>query len=325
LDSPSLLTIYAIISAVKTILAVDVGGTQIRVAVYPELGTEPIQQKRITTCGEGSAVERLIGLVRELWPTGHEVLAISVGAPGQVDPDEGMIIAAPNIAGWTNLYLKRKLEEYFLVPVFLNNDANLGALGEWKFGAAQGHQNVFYITISTGIGGGVILDNHLLLGQRGLATEVGHVVIMPDGPRCGCGKQGHLEAFASGTAIANYYNQERDKGRQAALPALPRPSAKEIGIAAQNGDSLALEAFWRAGHYMGIGMANYLHLFNPSIIVIGGGVSRIGEIYWKPMREAMEEQVLSKDYIRDLAIVPAALGDNCGLLGALALAQSALK
>ncbi len=260
----------------NTIIAVDVGGTQIRVAVYPEQGTEPIQQKRITTCGEGSAVERLIGLLRELWPAGHEVLAISVGAPGQVDPERGMIIAAPNIAGWTNLHLRQELADCFEVPVYLNNDANLAALGEWKYGAAQGHANVFYITISTGIGGGVILDNHLLLGLRGLATEVGHVVIEPDGPLCGCGKQGHLEAFASGTAIANFYNQEREKGRPASLPAVPRPSAKEIVKAAQAGDGLAQEAFWRAGHYMGIGLANYLHLFNPSIIVIGGGVSRSG-------------------------------------------------
>jgi glucokinase len=310
---------------VKTIIAVDVGGTQIRVAVYPELGTKPIHQKRIKTCGEGTAVERMTGLLKELWPTGHEVQAISLGAPGQVDPEAGVIIAAPNIAGWVELPLKRKMEEIFNVPVFLNNDANVAALGEWKYGAARGHANVFYITISTGIGGGVILDNHLLLGQRGLGTEVGHVVIMPDGPLCGCGKRGHIEAFASGTGIANYYNQERDKGRPATLPALPRPSAKEIGIAAQAGDPLALEAFWRAGHFMGIGLANYLHLFNPSIIVIGGGVSRVGEIYWKPMREAMEAEVLSQEYTRDLTIVPAALGDDCGLLGALALAHSVLK
>jgi glucokinase len=310
---------------VNTIIAADIGGTQIRVAVYPEDSTEPLRQERIPTQGTGTPVERLISLVRQLWPEGHQVLAISAGAPGQVDPEAGLIFSAPNIPGWEELPLKRELEDCFHVPAFLNNDANLAALGEWRFGAARGHHNVFYITISTGIGGGVILNDHLLLGQRGLATEVGHVVIQPDGPLCGCGQRGHLESFSSGTAIANYFFEELAKGRHSSLPAEPRPTARDIARAANAGDELALEAYQRAGHYMGIGMANYLHLFNPSIIVIGGGVSRSGEIYWQPMRASMEEHVLFKEYTRDLLLVPAALEDNCGLLGALALAQTVLK
>ena len=146
----------------KTIIAVDIGGTQLRVAVYPAHGIEPIVQKRIPTVGPGTAVERLIGLIKELWPEGHEVLAISAGVPGQVDPEAGVIIAAPNIEGWVDVHLRRELEDNFHVPAFLNNDANLAALGEWRFGAAQGHHNLVYITVSTGIGGGVILNDHLL-------------------------------------------------------------------------------------------------------------------------------------------------------------------
>ena len=309
----------------KTIIAVDIGGTQLRVAVYPLHGIVPNRQKRISTTGPGSAVERLISLIKELWPEGDEVLAISAGAPGQVDPVAGVIVAAPNIAGWVDVHLKSELEECFHVPVYLNNDANLAALGEWRFGAAQGHHDIFYMTVSTGIGGGVILDDHLLLGIHGLATEVGHVVISPDGPPCSCGKRGHLEAFSSGTAIANYFNNECKKGRTSSLPSDCAHNAKEIAAAAQAGDPLALEAFQRAVKYLGICLANYLHLFNPSIVVIGGGVSRSGDFFWKPLRDTIDQFVLSDSYTKNLKIVPAALGDDCGLLGALALAHTNLN
>lgn len=308
-----------------TYIAVDIGGTQLRVAVYPESGIEPIQQKRIPTYGKGTPVERLIGLIRELWPVAGRVLAISAGAPGQIDPGAGLVITAPNIKGWNHLQLRKELADCFKAPVFLNNDANLAALGEWRYGAALGHHNVIYITISTGIGGGVIMDDHLLLGQRGLATEIGHVVILPEGPICGCGQRGHLEALASGTGIANFFHEQLALGRVTSLPSDPCPSAREIGKAAALGDPLAVEAFKRAAYYMGMGLANYLHLFNPSIVVIGGGVSRAGEFFWKDIRESMEAHVLFNEYTRDLTLVPAALGDDCGLLGALALAHTKIE
>ncbi len=253
------------------------------------------------------------------------MLAISAGAPGQVDPEAGVIIAAPNIAGWVDLHLQRELEENFHVPAYLNNDANLAALGEWRFGAAQGHQDVFYMTVSTGIGGGVTLNDRLLLGKHGLATEVGHVVIMPDGPMCGCGQRGHLEAFSSGTGIAHYFNDELKNGRSSSLAPGSLHTAKEIAEAARAGDSLALAAFKRAGYYLGIGVANYLHLFNPSIVVIGGGVSHSGDFFWNTMRETIDQFVLSTAYTKDLEILQAALADDCGLLGALAMAHTHLK
>ncbi len=307
-----------------TYIAIDIGGTQIRVAVYPQSDNQPICEQRIPTLGEGSPLERMIGLIRDLWPAQGRVLAISAGAPGQVDPDAGIMVKAPNIAGWVDLNLRKELEDRFHVPAFINNDANIAALGEWRFGAARGHHNVVYVTVSTGIGGGVIMDDHLLLGQHGLATEIGHVVILPDGPLCGCGKRGHLEAISSGTGIANYFNEQVALGRPTQLKVDHRPTAKDIGQAAVAGDALALEAFQRAAHFLGIGMANYLHLFNPSIVVIGGGVSRVGEFFWQGMRAAMQAEVLVPMYLQGLKIVPAELGDNCGLLGALALAQTKL-
>ncbi len=166
-------------------------------------------------------------------------MAISAGAPGQIDPAAGLVISAPNIKGWDNLHLRDELTACFQVPAYLNNDANLAALGEWKYGAAMDHHNVIYITISTGIGGGIIMDDHLLLGQRGLGTEIGHVVILPEGPLCSCGQHGHLEALSSGTAIASYFNEQLASGRISSLPAEPRPSAREISKAVLQGDRIS--------------------------------------------------------------------------------------
>ncbi|HEX9028398.1 MAG TPA: ROK family protein, partial [Anaerolineales bacterium] len=201
----------------------------------------------------------------------------------------------------------------------LGNDANLAALGEYRFGAGQGHHDLMYLTISTGIGGGVIVRDKLMLGAWGLAAELGHVTIDPNGPRCGCGHLGHLEAYSSGTAIAAYVLVELLRGVPSALSTDPPPTTVEIAAAAEAGDPLSLEAFARAGKYLGIGLGNYLHIFNPSIVIFGGGVSRSGTLLFDPMKACLAGEVLSSAYIQNLIITTAALGDDAGLLGALAL------
>jgi glucokinase len=307
-----------------TYIAVDVGGTHIRVAVYPTEGIEPLQVKRIHTTGKKETpADRLSDLIAELWPRGNHVRAIGVAAPGYLDPKVGVVILAVNIPGWVNFPLRQKLQEKFDVPVLLGNDANLAALGEWRYGAARGHHNVLYLTISTGIGGGVIINDNLLLGQRGLAAELGHLTVLPEGPMCGCGHRGHLEALASGPAIARYAAEQLAIGVPSILKKDPPPTAYDISIAAQAGDALAKEAFAYAGHYLGIGVANLLHTFNPSIIVLGGGVSHSGALLIDPMKASLDRNVLSPEYTRDLAIVTAELGDDAGLVGALALAHTA--
>jgi glucokinase len=307
-----------------TYIAVDVGGTHIRVAVYPAEGIEPLQVKRIHTTGKKETpADRLIDLIAELWPKGDHVRAIGVAAPGYLDPKVGIVILAANIPGWVNFPLREKLQEKFGVPVLLGNDANLAALGEWRYGAARGYHNVLYLTISTGIGGGVIINDNLLLGQRGLAAELGHLTVLPEGPMCGCGHRGHLEALASGPAIARYAKEQLALGVSSILKIAPPPTAYDVSIAAQAGDALAKEAFTYAGHYLGIGVANLLATFNPSIIVLGGGVSHSGALLIDPMKASLERNVLSPEYTRDLSIVTAELGDDAGLVGALALAHTA--
>jgi glucokinase len=305
-----------------TYIAVDVGGTQIRVAVYPKGENRPARQKRIPTQDKNQTpLERVIDLIAELWPVNDRVCAIGMAAPGWVNPQLGVIYQAPNIPGWEKLPLAQILFERFGVPVRLGNDANLAVLGEWRYGNGQGHHHLLYLTISTGIGGGVICDDRLLLGAQGLAAELGHVTILPDGPMCGCGHRGHLEAVASGTAIERYVTDQLAQGVPSALAQVAKPTGRDISMAAEQGDPLAKSALARSGTFIGYALANYLHIFNPSIIILGGGVSRSGSLLIEPLRAALAERVLSPEYLQGLVITTVALGDDAGLIGAYVLAQ----
>lgn len=306
-----------------TYIAADVGGTQIRVAVFPAEGTQPIVHKKIATKARGEKAEdRLAGLIAELILPGSRVRGIAVAAPGFLDPKAGLIISAVNVPGWKMLPLRQILQDRFQVPVALGNDANLAALGEWKYGAAQGHHHVLYLTISTGIGGGAIIHDQLLEGSRGLAGEFGHIVVEPGGPLCACGQRGHLEAVAAGPGMAKWVAQQIAEGAASSLTSIQNPSGKDIYRAAVAGDALAIAAFARSGRYIGHAVADFLHLFNPSIIILGGGVSMAGPLLFEPLKTALREAVISPEYLNGLEILPAALGDDCGLLGALALARA---
>ena len=307
----------------KTYLVADVGGTQIRAALFPADQPQPIKVVRISTQGEGQApLERLLAALASLWPAGDQVAAVTVAAPGPLDPYEGIVFEAPNVPGWENLPLKKHLRERFNVPAAIGNDANLAALGEWRFGAGRGHNNLIYITVSTGIGGGVISDGQLLIGAHGLAGELGHTTIIPDGPLCGCGQRGHLEALASGPSIARWVEEQLAAGHPSILADRLPITAREVATAAAQNDALAVAALRRAGTYLGIGIANFLHIFNPTAIIIGGGVSRSGPYLFDAIHASLEERVLSRQYLDDLVLTTAALGDDAGLMGALALAQT---
>jgi glucokinase len=304
----------------KKYISVDVGGTQIRVAIFGENSIVPLVQKKIPTQGDNQTpIERIIALLKELWPSDGDVNSIAIAAPGYLDPEKGIVLTAPNIPGWKNYPLASLLREHFDVPIYLGNDANLAALGEWKFGAGRGHHDILFMTVSTGIGGGIISGDKLITGVNGMAGEIGHVVSVPDGPICGCGKRGHLEAVASGTGIARFVREQLANGVASVFPAGSSPSAKEIAQAAKNGDKLSKEAFDLAGFYLGRTVADFLHILNPSILILGGGVSMSGDLIIKPIKESMAKHVIVPEYMDKLEIVQAALGDDAGLLGALAL------
>jgi glucokinase len=314
-------------------IAVDLGGTNIRAALFsPE---NPVILSRVSVPTEAHlgvevVLDRIYRTILKVMPEDRTlVCGVGIGAPGPVDPHRGLLIQGPNLPGWINIPIRDRLEERLKIPVRLGNDANLAALGEWQFGAGQGTNDLIYITISTGIGGGIICDGRLLVGVHGLAGEPGHITIVPDGPVCGCGGRGHLEAVASGPAIARRAREllGQDKGSSILLALCgndpSRMDAKLVSAAAQQGDELARSVFREAGGYIGRAVADMLALLNPSMIIIGGGVSRAGDLLLDPVRQAVRDHAMNPSYLENLQITTAALRDDAGLFGGFVLARDA--
>lgn len=308
------------------IIAVDIGGTQIRAALYDPDGTIHRRAADLTAGHEGpdAVMERIERTIRRVWPADGQVTVIGVAAPGPLDHRSGIVFEAPNIPGWDHYPLRDIVQSRLGVPVLVGNDANVAALAEQRFGAGQERSNLIYITVSTGLGGGVIVNGELLVGAYGLASEPGHIKVEPEGPPCGCGDRGCLEALAAGPAIAREARRRLGAGESSRILELVHGdldaiSAKIVNQAAQEGDSLAVDVFRQAGTYLGIGLVNLLHLFNPDIVVIGGSVSKAGDLLFKPALEVVRQRCMTDRFWRDTPIVPAKLGDDVGLLGALAL------
>ena len=310
------------------VVAVDLGGTNIRAALFPTDDPHPQSQIKMETWpqeGPEAVIGRIVEAVERLAPRERREWRIGFAAPGPLDPYRGVILDAPNLPGWDSLPLTERLASHFNCPVFLGNDANLAALGEWRHGAGHGRSHVVYLTISTGIGGGVIIDGRLLLGTRGLAAELGHLLVDPAGPRCSCGQYGHLEAIASGTAIAREAARRLQSGQRSALSRLgagSRPiSAADVGQAALEGDEMAISVITAAGYAVGRHLASLAHAFNPEIFILGGGVTQLGELFLSAVRRGLAENVMHPSYLEGLSVVPAALGDDAGLIGAMVLAR----
>ncbi|GAB4524466.1 MAG: ROK family protein [Anaerolineales bacterium] len=306
----------------ETYLALDIGGTSMRAARFAAGEYTPQETRKVPTHEPRRTPQEIMyALIESLWPANDTVRVIAAALPGPVDWQTQTLLTAPNIPQWQHLPLSHLLTERFGVPAAIDNDANLAALGEWRFGAGQGHHHMLYLTVSTGIGGGVILEDRLLHGAHGLAGELGHLTIQPNGPKCSCGQPGHLEAVASGTAIAHKVRTALENGAPSSLSLNPPPSTKEIAQAALAGDPLAQEVLAEAGYNIGVALADYLHIFNPTCLVIGGGVSQSGALLLTPLRQALKAHIMSPAYLQDLTVSLAALGDNAGLMGALALAE----
>lgn len=304
------------------IVAVDIGGTQMRAAAYTQDQIDPIHQKKIPTlASKPGGLGRLLQVIEDVFPKDDQVAAIGIGSPGPLDPHTGYLLAPPNNPEWHNFPLAPRVCEHFGIQTYLDNDANLAGLGEYRYGAGKGHHNVLYITVSTGIGAGVVIEDRLLQGFHGLAAELGHSIIDPDGPPCSCGFNGHLESFCSGPAIVKYTFAELDSGTTSILKREDSLTSRDIAEAALKGDSLAIRAYQRAGEYLGIGVASFLHAFDPSIVIFGGGVSQAGPLLFDPFEASLRRHVFHPRYLEDLVITRAQLGDNAGLLGARALAE----
>lgn len=313
--------------AQRTVIAVDLGGTNIRAASCQADGVICKRTRQITRPEQGveAVVDRIAKCVRNVLPDDEStVAAVGVASPGPLDPFSGVVLIAANLY-WNKVPLRDLLQARLQLPVHVGNDANLAALGEQKYGAGRGVHDMAYVTISTGIGAGVILNDQLVLGRRGFATEIGHMVIDRHGAPDAAGVPGSLEGYASGLGIARMAQEQLQA--QAGCPSLLLElsggnilaiTAQKVGQAAKQGDPVALDVVHRAAHILGLGFVNVLHLFDPALIVVGGSVALMGDLLLDPARATVQQYAMPP--YRDVPIVPSELGDDGGLLGAAALA-----
>lgn len=308
----------------RYVIGVDLGGTQVRAIRCDPQGNIVAHARTETAATAGPAavvlqIERIIAEVRGDVPE-QAIIGVGVGTPGPVDGRTGVIYEAPNLKGFVNVPLKALLVERTGLPVAVGNDANVAALGEWLFGSGRGTDHFVYVTISTGIGGGVIVDRSLLLGRKGIAGEVGHMVVQAGGPRCSCGNIGCWEALASGTALGQRAIEAINAGEPTILRVADSQgpvTAVHVSLAAAAHDPLALRLMEREGEYIGIGLVNLLHLFSPEVIALGGGVMKNAELLFPPMRRVIADMAMEP--YQDARIELATLGDRTGVLGAAAL------
>ncbi len=309
------------------IIGVDLGGTKIRAVLSDGSGTLLARVESRTEAEKGldyvlNKIETVVGSVIEKADY-SQLVGMGVGAPGPLNPFTGVVYSPPNLPGWNNVPLRDTMEKRLGLPVFLGNDANLAALGEYTFGAGKDYRYLVYITVSTGVGGGVVEDGRILMGVKGAAGEVGHMSIDLNGPVCNCGNIGCLEIFTCGPAIRRRTLELLETGRASLLREQVKGNLSEITTemvaeAAYAGDEVALEIIHQTGIYLGVGVTNILHLFNPEIVVIGGGVSQVGELIFEPLREVVNQRTMPA-FREGVPIVPTKLGDDIGLYGAVAL------
>jgi glucokinase len=255
--------------------------------------------------------------------------AIGVAVPGPLDVYTGIVKAAPHVAAWHGYPLRSELENLIGRSIVLENDANAWALGEFWRGAAQGRRDVVLLTLGTGVGGGLIIDGNLVHGRSGMAGELGHVTVEPDGPRCDCGTRGCLEAYASASGLRGLFENRMGLAPGAQLPAAIVDadgdfSVRGLSAEARRGDRIALDTFALAGNYLGIAIASFLNIFNPELVVIGGGVA--GALPY--MRKTMQVQVRERAFraiSAQVKIVRAALGADGGVVGAAYAAMHPVK
>ncbi len=311
----------------KSIIGVDVGGTLLRAARFDDDLNLLERAKQETHSDEGvdAVFDRLVETIRQVLPgTPGDLSGIGVALPGPVDSAAGVLIAAPHLP-FKNMPIRQMLADALNAPVYIGNDADLAGLAEHQRGAGRGAPTLIYITVSTGVGSGIIIDGRPFSG-RGQGGEVGHMVVAPDGPMCGCGHRGHLEAVAAGSGIERIARRRLEAGEESSLHEraggdLSRVTAKMVGEAAQAGDPLALSLITDAGRYLGMAVASLMMILHPDRFVFGGGVTRLGPLLFDPMKQAVREYAMHPLYWEKTPLVMAELKDDVGLTGAAALVK----
>ena len=307
--------------------ALDLGGTNVRAIVARLDGKVLGDRIQPSHASEGleatlaSMTDALGGAAAEASVSVADLAGLGICSAGWVDSEKGIVPAAPQLPGWRNVSLTKIMHERTGVRAWLENDANAAALGEHVFGAGKNVRHLVYITVSTGIGGGIIVDGKLYGGAKGSAGEIGHTIIDPAGPLCGCGNYGCLESLASGTAIARRGEEAAARGESTALAALEAKgepiTAESMAAAALNGDAACREIFAEAGRFLGVALANLVNLLSPQLILIGGGVAHEPELFLPQAEDTMHALSLSEP-LKHVRLALAELGDLAGPLGMIA-------
>ena len=315
----------------KNRIGIDVGGTNVKIALVDDSG-KIIYSNSVPTRAEmgyeytvNNIKQAIYDLMKETKLTAKDIEGIGFGFPGQVDYKSGIVRLAPNIPGWVEVPIAKMIEDEFHIPTRVDNDVRCAALGELKYGAGKGCENLICITVGTGIGSGLIVNGKLVRGASNAAGEIGHIKLqIHDGPICGCGDTGCMEAFASGPAIVAMAEEyilggKSTKYREMANGGDITPFI--VAEAAKAGDPVAKRIFARIGEYIGIGMASVVNLLNPEKIIIGGGVADAGDILLEPLKETLKKRAM-KIAGETVKVVPAQLGNTAGVIGASLLIES---
>ena len=308
----------------KYVIGVDLGGTKISTAISTIEGNILANVVLPTKAEEGevAVLGRIIQSIDEVIVGSStsidEVEAIGIGSPGPLDAKKGIIITTPNLP-FKDYNLVQPLKEKYNIPVYLDNDANAAAIGEYMFGAGKGKESIIYFTVSTGVGGGAVLDGKVYRGHTSNALEIGHTTVDPNGPRCNCGNLGCLEAMSSGTAIAKKGKEAVSTNVETSLKKYDTITSYEVFKEAEAGDEVAKDIIDNALTYLGIGVANAIATFDPEMIIIGGGVSKAGDIVFDTVKKVDNKRCF-KSMAESCEIVPAGLGSDAGVVGAVALA-----
>lgn len=317
------------------VLGIDVGGTKILSAVVDATGKilssdyTPTPAEKDYREGIRSIMGSIDRSLQQAAISLSGISAIGLGIPGISNPRTGILFSSPHLPLWKNVPVRDLIENESGIKTFLINDANAAAMGELTYGAARDACNFIYVTISTGIGGGIVINGELYTGSCGTAGEIGHMTIDDDGPPCNCGNKGCWETLASGTALARMAKERlAEAGKSNILRhaggKLENVTAEAVHAAALEGDKLARELIEQTGYFVGVGLVNLIDIFNPECIVIGGGLSQIGDMLLKPAFRVVQERVY-KENVRTLRLLKAELEGNSGVLGAAAYALKKLK
>ena len=310
----------------RPIVGIDIGGTKLAVGVATGAGTVLAHRREPSRAVEGpdAMIGRVVAMARDAVTDAgasmDDVAAIGIGCGGPLDPWRGVVINALNNPGWTDIPLVARIESELGRPAFLDNDANAAALGEHRFGAGRGVSDLVYLTVSTGVGGGLILRDRLYHGTNGNAGELGHISVrVADGRPCHCGSVGCIETYCSGTSIAARYREALAEASDDPPPAPEEIRAERVVDLARDDDPLARRIWDESMLLLGGGIVSIIHAFNPRLVVLGGGVTRAGDLLFEPVRRIVSERTMPW-LAEPVRVVPAELGPHSGVLGAVAVA-----